>query len=98
MNCPERERTFCRFALTSTTWAKQPPRSIHAYRVECAQCKRFLSWGTEKQLNARQLQGQDVRIIEYKPPMINGLEQFYEDEPVTTDVEQASDSDIEGRH
>jgi hypothetical protein len=30
-------------------WAKLPPAEIHAYRVACKRCERFVGWGTEPQ-------------------------------------------------
>jgi hypothetical protein len=50
-------------------WRQEPPTSIHAYRVECAVCRRqFEKWGTEAELQYLRSAGADVIVTAYERP------------------------------
>ena len=34
---------------TVSKWTKLPPKEVHAYRVTCSRCDRFVGWGNERQ-------------------------------------------------
>ena len=40
----------CRCAGYSTRWIEQQPGDIHRYKVQCANCRKFVAWGTEARL------------------------------------------------
>ena len=38
-----------RCASTVSKWTRQLPTNVHAYRVTCSRCDRFVGWGNERQ-------------------------------------------------
>jgi len=58
----------CKCGCDRTIWLQQNPKSIHRYRVECANCRLFLKWGNARQLRECRECGDQVTVEEYVPP------------------------------
>ena len=67
----------CPRCQTQTIWKELPPSSVHAYRVTCSLCDRFLMWGTRVQLNIAQANWGVRNLVNYQPPAT--LEAFFQD-------------------
>lgn len=58
-----------------TDWAQEPLGSMHAYRVTCAACRKFIKWGTTPQLRESRTFGQVRHVVRYMAPAT--LDAFY---------------------
>ncbi len=51
-----------------TRWLQEPPTSHNAYKVECVNCRRFIKWGTQAQLDELVDAGADGEFVPYEEP------------------------------
>jgi hypothetical protein len=60
-------RTTCRCG-DQAIWREEPLGTTHRYRVECPHCKAFTKWGSEANLQADRMAGNNPVIIPYVEP------------------------------
>ena len=51
----------------TSVWIHEPPGSVHAFRVQCSNCNRFLKWANGGQLEVAQTKGLVTKLQEHVP-------------------------------
>lgn len=73
-------RFDCACHEPASKWLEEPPISMHAYRVQCGRCHKFVKWGTQSELDERLKLSQNLTVIAYElPPPKATLDKFFDD-------------------